>query len=491
MIQNIPDQFNIKVNAVSTRQAEQALLIVGHPLTDYHRVENVLQGVGMAPARATKQQDLAPTEISSRLLKRAGLVADYSISIEQIAPSPIWQILALDLFLGNSEAGFWGWSDPQCIYLLDYWYATDSALHFIFVYDSLEHVLVRASEDQELTQETIQQLTIEWQCFYTALLHFYHRHRDRCLLVHAEQACVNPEAFDKALSFCLQRPLERDSNAAVVAMAMDIVQTSLAANIIVEQDTLRSIYDDLQAQADFPLATAKTTDLLAAWNSFSALTSQLRLDNDALSSAETQLVAMKNKLVLAEQKKEEDQPQFGDLLKQLEQKSAQSLTQELQQENDLLLLQLHQVQEELERYYLENKQLKQRSITTRPVKQRPQTSSTARYGAADRIKHQLSYRLGAIMIKQSNSLSGLLGMPRALLREAREYDEDKKNRIEEKLPPISKYADAHEAERIKGHLSYRLGATLLANHHSPIGWIKLPWLLKKQINLFKLDRATR
>lgn len=561
MKHELPQKIEMNGNAISKARAERAVLIVGHPMTDYRRVEAVLQGVGMVPAKATRQQGLAPEEVSAHLLKRAGVVPDFSQKIEQLAPSSIWQILALDLFMGNSDVSFWGWSDPKCIYLLDYWYATDPAMHFIFVYDSLEHVLVRASAGRELTPEDIDRLVNEWQCFYTALMHFYHRHRDRCLLVHAEQACTNPEGFDKALASRLQRPLERDASNSVVSMALDLLETSLASSLVQEQLPWRCAYEELQSQADFPVVSGKTSNALAAWNGFSALTAQIRLQGEALAASENQLTQTQAQLeaTQAEQSKleiqlkgqqseaelllmqlhlvqEELEGQFLDngslkqevntlkqglaetkssaesqkmalerqleeakaaatkaqsdlegKIKLLEQKAQQAPPLEMQQENELLLLQLHQVQEELERYYLENQQLKQR--VAQPANQNVAKYPRRYYGAADRVKRQLSYRLGALMISRSNSFSGWLGMPAALLSEARRFKQDKLSRKGEKLPPLSQYADAHDGERVKRHLSYRLGATLLANYRSPVGWVKLPWLMRQQVREFKRERA--
>lgn len=562
MKHELPQKIEMNGNAISKTRAERAVLIVGHPMTDYRRVEAVLQGVGMVPAKATRQQGLAPSEVSAHLLKRAGVVPDFSQKIEQLVPSSIWQILALDLFMGNSDVGFWGWSDPQCIYLLDYWYATDPAMHFIFVYDSLEHVLVRASAGRELAAEDINRLVNEWQCFYTALMHFYHRHRDRCLLVHAEQACTNPEGFDKALASRLQRPLERDASNSVVSMALNLLETSLASSLVQEQLPWRCAYEELQSQADFPLVSGKTSSALAAWNGFSALTAQIRWQGEALAASESQLTQTQHQLeaALAEKSKleiqlnvqqseaelllaqlhqvqEELERHFlenGSLKKEieahkqsladakssaesqknalerqldeakaeimkmqsdlegkikvLEQKAQQASPLEMQQENESLLLQLYQVQEELERYYLENQQLKQRGaqpLSMQNVEKHPRRH----YGAADRVKRQLSYRLGALMISRSNSFSGWLGMPMALLSEARRFKQEKLSREGEKLPPLSQYADVHDGERVKRHLSYRLGATLLANYRSPMGWVKLPWLMRKQVREFKRERA--
>lgn len=451
------ETLDFGVNVVGKRQADQAVLVVGHPMTDYRRVDTVLQGVGMLPAQTTQQLGLKPIEISANILKRAGVVPDFSVKIGQLAPSSIWQILALDLLIGNSDNGFWGWSDPQSIYLLDYWHAADPAIHFIFVYDSLEHVLVRATGGRELKPEDIAQLANEWVCFYAAVTHFYHRHRDRCLLVHAEQACLDPEGFDKVLASHLQRPLERSATNAVVSMALDLIEATLASSLVQEQYNWRCAYEELQSQADFPRVMAQSNYALAAWNNFSNLKMNIRQQPEAFFGEESRLTEIHS---------------------------------EQQQENELLLSQLHQAQEELERYYLQSQQLKQ--STSRPEAKREQEKPSRRnYCAADRVKQMLSYRLGAIIIGRADSISGWIGMPSALLREARQFEADKQARGETKLPPLSSYADASEAERVKRHLSFRLGSTLLANYKSPLGWIKLPWLMRQQLTEFKRDRASQ
>lgn len=56
-------------------------------------------------------------------------------------------------------------------------------------------------------------------------------------------------------------------------------------------------------------------------------------------------------------------------------------------------------------------------------------------------------------------------------------------------PPIYAYNDAFEAERVKKHLSYRLGQTLLKNIKSPLGWIKLPFALAQNVREFRLERG--
>ena len=77
---------------------------------------------------------------------------------------------------------------------------------------------------------------------------------------------------------------------------------------------------------------------------------------------------------------------------------------------------------------------------------------------------------------------------KALAAEVRAFRQEAAARPAKKLPPIHTYRDAHEAERVKQHLSYRLGSTLLQHGKSPLGWLKLPFALQRQVREFRLQR---
>lgn len=147
----------------------------------------------------------------------------------------------------------------------------------------------------------------------------------------------------------------------------------------------------------------------------------------------------------------------------------------LQEENDLLLTQLHTVQEELERYYLENQEL---------IKKQPKPKPKA-YGAAERVQQQLSYRLGAAMIANSRSLGGWLKMPFSLISVTQAYREGRRAKADLKLPPIHAYADAQDAERYRQHLSFQLGQTMLNHIKTPWGWMWMPFALAGKVKAFK------
>lgn len=195
-----------------------------------------------------------------------------------------------------------------------------------------------------------------------------------------------------------------------------------------------------------------------------------------------ELPKLQAELKSAQEKAAKLQQTEAQLKKELQQAAAKPASAELQEENGLLLSQLHKVQEELERYYLENRQLKSGGS-----KLKSQSKQTY-YGAAERVKQQLSYRLGATMIAQSRSVGGWLRMPFALNAEFKRFKQDQAARANQKLPPIAQYRDAHEAERVKQHLSYRLGARMIANSKTLGGWVAMPWALLGEAQAFRKER---
>lgn len=90
-------------------------------------------------------------------------------------------------------------------------------------------------------------------------------------------------------------------------------------------------------------------------------------------------------------------------------------------------------------------------------------------GAADRIKQRLSYKIGEELLKTRNFKRALSLLPRIIKakklykEQQRAYKAMIKLYPHLKLHPLSHYLDYHEAERIKKHLSYKMG-NLLVKH---------------------------
>lgn len=114
------------------------------------------------------------------------------------------------------------------------------------------------------------------------------------------------------------------------------------------------------------------------------------------------------------------------------------------------------------------------------------------FGAGNRIKEQLSYRLGSVMIAKSRSLSGWITMPFALRREIKNH----KKMINERskfpqLPKLADYSDYYEISKVKNHLSYRLGNILIVNSKNLSGILKTPFIISKEVKNFRINKKNK
>jgi hypothetical protein len=544
------------------------VLIVGHPQSGYQEVERVLIACGMQAARPSRREGMSPADMGVTLCK-AHNVPDISEltneeDFRQIEAGPVWHGMALDLMLGNLEQGLWGWSDPQAIFLLNYWLNLDPTLVFVLVYDRPHRVLagLAANDAEGLTPAVVRHRLDNWKAYNGELLRFYLRHPERCLLVSARQTGLAVETYIEQLQSRLNAPIalspavepakyqlrvdgaiEEEAGWAapisipqemggpfaqsVAELSVEDIATAEPSRASAAEDFLidavmadhpdcLQAYEELQSVAGMALVndTHRPPTAADAWVAMVRQRAQIRewfnllveKSKTEVGQLQQQLEVLKKQLVNETAKHAqlsnmntaalgEANAQVGQLQQQVERLKKEladeaakhahitnKKTAALSEENELLLAQLHQVQEELEAYYLENKKLKQKSAP-------PKKAPPAHYGAAERIKRQLSYRLGAVMIQRSHSLGGWLGMPWALLRERRSYHMERAQRPQKKLPPIDRYRDADEAERVKRHLSYRLGSTMIRNARSPIGWIRMPFSLWHEVTDFRKRRS--
>lgn len=151
-------------------------------------------------------------------------------------------------------------------------------------------------------------------------------------------------------------------------------------------------------------------------------------------------------------------------------------------DSELLLNQLHAVQQEFERYHEDNRTLKHSLRAARRARRRVYT------GAADRIRGELNHRLGSTLLRERRSLIGLLKLPWTLLQERQAFLRDQAAAAIRDLPPLADYSDAPEGELVMRDLPYRLGAVISASGRNPVAWLKLPFLLRREVGAFRRER---
>jgi hypothetical protein len=493
------------------------IILLGHASSGLHEVEALLWSSGMQSALPSKRDNLTPADVVQTLCQAHQCADVNEVTTEDdfapVKAGAIWTGLAMDLMLGNLQQPLWGWADTRNIYWLDYWAELDPHATFVMVYDHPYKALQAMSAqlvDKPLEMEIARMLE-NWQAYNGAMLSFYSRHASRCLLVNAGCAREQLQSYLEQLGTQLHGKVPKLDGDALAALetngkALLPLQANLALAISeVPEIAASSITAWFGGDTDLDqhLLQQLLQDHPVALQVFAELEAASTVSNPPVDSSDVhpgtawlQLIQQRQAtadLVMAlHEKLQAQQSQITKLANELDQSkrlAANSQTQvqalpapklkELEEENDLLLIQLHQVQEELERYYLENQSLKKNQVKP----------NARLYGAADRIQQQLTYRLGATLIANSRSFGGWLRMPFALRREVRTYRVDMSKKGKQNLPPIHSYADAYEAERYKQHLSYKLGQTLLKHNKTPWGWLVLPFALLSTVNNFKKVRS--
>ncbi|GAF55850.1 hypothetical protein JCM18901_1522 [Psychrobacter sp. JCM 18901] len=164
------------------------------------------------------------------------------------------------------------------------------------------------------------------------------------------------------------------------------------------------------------------------------------------------------------------------------------LSEKLKQENEVLLKQLHYTQEELEKYFSKGQSLSSADLATTTLhnKVSNQLSSKAQvyYGAADRVKNDLPYRLGSKMVKAKKPKE-IAALPLALAKEYRDFRKPENNQAA--LPDLEEYRDKMEADKVREHLSYQLGVMLLESSKSPKATLTLPLSIGKKLIEFRKE----
>ena len=175
--------------------------------------------------------------------------------------------------------------------------------------------------------------------------------------------------------------------------------------------------------------------------------------------------------------------------KQLESISKESgLSEELKQENEMLLKQLHYTQEELEKYVLQVQSSNPKNPDITPLRKKASNQFSSKvqvyYGAADRIKNDLPYRLGSKIVKAKKPKE-IAALPLALAKEYRDFRKPENNQAY--LPDLEEYQDKMEADKVKEHLSYQLGVMLIESSKSPKATLTLPLSIGKKLIQFRKE----
>jgi len=386
----------------------KVILTIGAPQSGHLAVFDRITQAGVVCAAPCRDASLSPQNLQARLLRSMEVNLSSDTPLIQLTPGRLWNELASDLFLTNIDHPAWGWADHQSVCLMDFWREFDPQVRLLLVYNSpLAYLQQVLCDSDTLTADAIAAALATWSHWNTALLRYFHRHPQHCLLVNSQQAVAEPAALIELLKtkwqiagLTVQESTGQGSNQS------DLL-THLISQMLDPQHPAWALHQELESVAQLTVpATAASNDpgvgIAAAWAEWAKARTQAETasqeqsnliaahadltrardqlgaqlaaeakakaeaiaQRDAQASAKAQAIAQrdaeaKSKAEAIAQRdaeakaKAELQAQVAQAA-QAAQASAKvsEETTELKQENELLLLQLHQVQEELEHYFL-------------------------------------------------------------------------------------------------------------------------------------------
>ena len=447
--------------------------------------------------------------------------------------------LMVDLLLSNIEQPNWGWHAENNLFTMHLWHQLEPETAFILVFDHPGYLLTSLA-NETLSVDTVNEAMTDWIDYHQKILEVFETYQHKALLIEGSSAIDNISTLGMQIksvaptlhlkskwqiaheltSSALQSKSDNQADVASTHINNEILKKYPKAiklfNKLLDNAAIKSsepIYKSKPAELDTLvtalsqlyekphdkqalLEEAKVIEKLHQTQEqlekqllesehyqlphIQQLEQQLQVANQAWQQAETKLLT--NQKLIDEYKLQIDTStkrgrQIDGAI------DTDNSAERLKQENKALVKMLHHTQEKLEKTYSENQKL-----TTGLINQHSnaidviQHQKQAYYNAADRIKNDLPYRLGSTLVK-SKSFKNTILLPVTLCREYIDYKSIESELIN--LPPISSQTDILESEKIKRHLSYKVGNALVDGIKDPKNLIKAPKVISKEIYEFR------
>lgn len=368
--------------------------------------------------------------------------------------------IVTDFLLGNIDKKNWGWEAEKNLLLLDYWQTIEPDTSFLLVFDHPRYIFEKV-EQSDLTLEYIANLVDEWLNYHQEMLYIHKKYKNKSFLIQGQFAIENMDYLIKELkgiNWNLTEEKQELESLNIIPKQKNIdFENALLNELFRKYPNIEIVYESLINNMSIDNSFLKNDEKLYQLTDSLELVNFLRgnktIKNDNITEQPTRLVH-----------KFKDSKQYA----------------EIKAINELLTVQLQSTQEELEKYYISNQ------VSASFQKAPNQSIGSEKVyltGAAELIKQDLAYRIGSTMINHSKSAKSLAKLPAALFKEYRGFQITKADK--DSLLNIEMYIDAHEADKTKKHLSYRIGKVLVDGFETPTSPIKIPFRMAKEIIDFK------
>ena len=342
---------------------------------------------GLPKLEEKRQQELM------ELLSKIESAEDFSLtSVDRriaVEPGKILEKQVRNWIRRTKPESLQAWADPRNIWLLEFWARLLPDARFVLHFMAPELDLAEFLSRDERHAYRSESFAKQWQAAHSLMKEFYEQNQQRCMLLETREALRQLKNPTKLRSWMLEsgsafRELENLENLPVSGNRnleasgpsssnnLPVVQGMIAGGLLINNLDVHELYAELVSQQalkhQIPFdPNQRHTDWVA--ENFEDL-HQADLRAEELSQEKRELLESFKTL---EANHSETSEQFENLRRESEQKENErktritaleeektNLEQQVnseKEENELLLLQLHQVQEELEHYFLKYKEV--------------------------------------------------------------------------------------------------------------------------------------
>jgi hypothetical protein len=344
-----------------------AICITGLHRETLQAAVRLLQEAGMEAARAPERG--GSMDIYAWHAQVASRAGRDPASLQ--TPGRLWEQLAADILVANLASPCWGWAEPLSVPLLGFWRAFEPQMRFVLVCETLEDVIARHVEEEQPAGALDAAIT-QWHEGHEAMLRFHLRNVQVSQMVWGHTVGSGRVGLLQTWSAQWNLPLSGGLDAGVLVakeadtrarnpligfVAQRVLRERPATQALAEElaASIPSFGDDafavaelnpsvsalvegmraLRANAAMQAALAEAEQAKAELEKQMLQQAKLKQDSDALRKAKDALQAERDKAAKDKEKSE-------------------TALKEAEAESELILQQLHQVQEELERQFLDN-----------------------------------------------------------------------------------------------------------------------------------------
>lgn len=338
----------------------KTLCITGTECAMFNKISDTIFNAGISPAKTITQPNGSSMDFNDwhqKVVDENSLLSiDSSSKIGRI-----WEQLAVDLFMENVGQEKWGWACPHSVKLLNFWHSFAPQLCFILLYSTPEEAIYAASKNLNNNSphnNSGDAIIKQWLNDQQMMLKFYIKNPLQSLLINVNDFKKNPqnlvEKINEHFNFNLNSfTALNDPDSENLKILEPNSLAEYLVNITLQQSQYLSEVNTLFSELEKNKVAICADEIIAEngiMNNSISTENNSKISNNNNDSIVVDSYALLCKYNYDISNNINLQNNFVEL-------------QDSREEADLLLRQLHKVQEELEFYYLEYRAEKKRADT--------------------------------------------------------------------------------------------------------------------------------